>query len=242
VFDREAKLKALGLAAFIYSSHSYGFGKMGGRVGVCLNRPYKPDEHKPLWHGVSHLLGGGFDEAGQTLSQCYGKHARRSTDAPHKRVVIEGAALNADALVALGRHLMQAKEVLGGDPAAAAKDLPPDGFNQNECDFPPLPFKPIQEGCPFFADAHATHGKEHAQPLWHLTILAATFLENGEQLAHALGNKHPDYTPDTTQEMWDRRYASVRNSALVGRDAKHSRTPGARFAKLASTTAKSSHR
>jgi hypothetical protein len=205
VFDREAKLKALGIAGFIYSSHSYGFGKMGGRVGVCLNRPYAPDEHEPLWDGINHLLGRGFDKAGRTRSQCYGMHARRSNDAPHKRVVLNGAALNGDALVALGRHLMQAKEVLGGDPAPAAKDLPPDGFNQNECDFPPLPFKPIQEGCPFFADAYANHGKEHAQPLWHLTILAATFLENGEQFAHALGNEHPDYTPDTTQEMWARK-------------------------------------
>ena len=67
VFDREAKLKALGVAAFIYSSHSYGFDKMGGRVGVCLNRSYTPDEHKPLWYGISHLLGGGFDKAGRTL-------------------------------------------------------------------------------------------------------------------------------------------------------------------------------
>jgi hypothetical protein len=110
VFDREARLRALGLAAFIYSSHSYGFGKMGGRVGVCLNRPYRPDEHKPLWYGISHLLGGGFDEAGQTLSQCYGIHARRSNNAPHKRVVLDGAALNVDALVALGRRLMLAKK------------------------------------------------------------------------------------------------------------------------------------
>jgi hypothetical protein len=72
VFDREAKLKALGIAAVIYSSHSYGFDKMGGRVAVCLNRSYTPDEHKPLWCGISHLLGGGFDKAGRTLSQCYG--------------------------------------------------------------------------------------------------------------------------------------------------------------------------
>jgi hypothetical protein len=63
VFDREAKLKAVGIAGFIYSSHSYGFGKMGGRVGVCLNRPYAPDEHEPLWDGINHLLGGGFDKA-----------------------------------------------------------------------------------------------------------------------------------------------------------------------------------
>ena len=121
VFDREAQLKALEIAAVIYSSHSYGFGKMGGD-GVCLNRPYTPDEHKPLWYGISHLLGGGFDEAGQTLSQCYGIHARRSNDAPHKRVVLHGAALNVDALVALGRRLMLAKKA---PPAAANRENPP---------------------------------------------------------------------------------------------------------------------
>jgi hypothetical protein len=117
VFDREIRLKTLGVASFIYSSHSYGFGKMGGRVGVCLNRQYTPDEHQLLWDGINHLLGGGFDKAGRTLSQCYGMHARRSTDALHRRVVIEGAALNVDALVALGRSLQPAKKA----PAAAAR-------------------------------------------------------------------------------------------------------------------------
>ena len=95
--------------------------------------------------------------------------------------------------------------VLEGGPAPIFKDLPPDEFKLNGYDFRPLPFKPIQEGCPFFADAYETHGKEHAQPLWHLTILATTFLEDGERLAHELGNAHPDYTPDTTQAMWDRK-------------------------------------
>ena len=123
VFDREAQLKALGIAAVIYSSHSYGFGKMGGRVGVCLNRSYAPDEHKPLWYGISHLLGGGFDEAGQTACQCYGIHARRSANAQHKRVMLPGAALNVDALVALGRRLMPAKKA---PPPAAKHENPPD--------------------------------------------------------------------------------------------------------------------
>ena len=95
--------------------------------------------------------------------------------------------------------------VFEGEPAAAFKDLPPDEFKLNGYDIPPLPFKPIQEGCPFFADAYETHGKEHAQPLWHLTVLAATFLEDGEELAHELGKEHPDYAPDTTQEMWERK-------------------------------------
>ena len=30
-------------------------------------------------------------------------------------------------------------------------------------------------------------------------------MEGGEQLAHALGSEHPDYTPDATQAMWDRK-------------------------------------
>src|SRR5262249_40129150 len=94
----------------------------GGRVALCLNQPYRPDEHKPLWHGISHLLGGGFDAAGQTLSQCYGMHARRSHDAPHKCVRLDGAALNVDALVALGRRLMLAK---GAQQSAAKHENPP---------------------------------------------------------------------------------------------------------------------
>ena len=111
VLAREAVLRALGCAACIYTSHSYGTIKKGaveaskgGRVLLCLNREYSPDEHQLLWDGINHLLGGGFDKAGRTLSQCYGMHARRSTDAPSRRIVIDGAALNVDVLVALGRQ------------------------------------------------------------------------------------------------------------------------------------------
>ena len=123
VFAREAVLRALGCAACIYTSYSYGTIKKGaaepskgGRVVLCLNRPYTPGENKPLWSGISHLLGGGFDEAGQTLSQSYGMHACRNADAQHKRLPLDGAALNVDALVALGRRLMPAKKA----PAPAA--------------------------------------------------------------------------------------------------------------------------
>ena len=143
MFDREVKLKALGIAAVIYSAHSYGFGKMGGRVGVCLNRPYTPDEHKPLWYGISHLLRGGFDEAGQTLSQCYGIHARRSNGALHNRVVLPGATLDADALVALGRRLMPAngpaKDVgsamVGQGPAAAFQGMETETLGEGVKDY-----------------------------------------------------------------------------------------------------------
>jgi hypothetical protein len=105
VFDREAALRALGAAAVIYSSHSYSFGKWGGRVVLFLSRPITAAEYPSLWDGINKLLGGGFDKAGRSCSQCYGQHARRSDQAPHRRLIIEGAALNADALIELGQSL-----------------------------------------------------------------------------------------------------------------------------------------
>jgi hypothetical protein len=72
VLAREAVLRTLGCAACIYTSYSYGAIKKGaadpskgGRVALCLNRPYRPDEHKPLWYGISHLLGGASTRQGK---------------------------------------------------------------------------------------------------------------------------------------------------------------------------------
>jgi hypothetical protein len=61
------------------------------------------------------------------------------------------------------------------------------------------------DGCLFFRDAFRTHGKNHSQPLWNLTILASTFLHNGEKFAHELGSGHPGYTPDSTDAMFARK-------------------------------------
>jgi hypothetical protein len=112
VFSCEPALRVLGVAALIYSSFSYGFPKgdatepaRGGRVAVVLNRPVTSAEYGVLWDAVNHLLGGSFDEHGRSPALCYGRHARRSADAPYKRVIIPGAALDADALIELGRSL-----------------------------------------------------------------------------------------------------------------------------------------
>ena len=111
VFARESKLKALGWFAVIYSSWSYMFpkGDAGpeprGRLILLLNRTASPDEHPLLWDAINHVLGGGFDEAGQPAAQCYGIHARRSEDAPYRREILAGGALDADALIELGRSL-----------------------------------------------------------------------------------------------------------------------------------------
>ena len=68
-----------------------------------------------------------------------------------------------------------------------------------------LSFDPIKAGCAWLREAHDTGGKDYDQPQWNLTTLCAVFLENGHELAHAFGNKHPKYSVETTDEIWERK-------------------------------------
>lgn len=72
-------------------------------------------------------------------------------------------------------------------------------------EYPPLAAQPIMKGCAFMRTALITGGKDYDQPLWNLTTLAATFIENGEKLAHSLGNKHLGYSADSTKELYERK-------------------------------------
>jgi AAA domain-containing protein len=74
-----------------------------------------------------------------------------------------------------------------------------------EEDFPLQPFPPIKAECAWLREAHDTGGKEFDQPQWNLTTLCAVFLEDGHQLAHQFGNQHPEYTPESTDELWARK-------------------------------------
>ncbi len=121
VFAREVGLRALGAAAVIYSSYSFGFVKegasepsRGGRVVLLLNRAVSVLEYGPIWDAINHLLDGGFDEHGRSSALCYGRHARRNDQAPFQRLIIDGAALDADALLELGKSLRPARG--GGAP------------------------------------------------------------------------------------------------------------------------------
>lgn len=112
VFSREPALRALGAAAAIYSSYSFGFLKKGatepsrgGRVVLFLNRAVSIPEYGLIWDAINHLLGGGFDEHGRSSALCYGRHARRSDQAPFQRLILDGAALDAEALLELGNSL-----------------------------------------------------------------------------------------------------------------------------------------
>jgi hypothetical protein len=78
-----------------------------------------------------------------------------------------------------------------------------DGIQREK--MPPLDFAPLVKGCTFIRDALKTGGKDYSQSMWNLTTLAATFLENGETLAHRMGNQHPGYTKESTDAMWERK-------------------------------------
>ena len=72
-------------------------------------------------------------------------------------------------------------------------------------ELPPLPFEPILEECAWLREAYETGGKDYDEPQWNLNNSGRMFLENGHELAHEFGNKHPDYTFETTDEMWERK-------------------------------------
>ena len=75
-------------------------------------------------------------------------------------------------------------------PAAAfAAQSRAEGIGREE--MPSLDWVPMAKECAFFREALKTGGKDYSEPLWHLTTLLATFLENGEKLAHKMGNQHP---------------------------------------------------
>lgn len=84
----------------------------------------------------------------------------------------------------------------GVSDLAAGVDLP---------DNRPFEPKSVLRACPFLFNAVQTGGKDYTNPLWMMTTLAATFMEKGRQMAHVMGNKHPGYTPASTDALYDRK-------------------------------------
>jgi len=84
-------------------------------------------------------------------------------------------------------------------------DIPDADLGEGLPELTPLPFEPIKAGCEWLRTAYETGGKEYSQLQWMLTTLCCVFLENGHELAHQLGNQHPGYTRESTDELWARK-------------------------------------
>jgi hypothetical protein len=69
----------------------------------------------------------------------------------------------------------------------------------------PLDPEPVFQQCGFMRHARNSAGADYGQPLWHLSALAATFLDEGNAIAHQISSGHPNYTHAETQAMYERK-------------------------------------
>lgn len=93
------------------------------------------------------------------------------------------------------------------DPAFAS--LSPDASLQGgiERSTKLLDPRPIFQDCGFLRQAFATGGKDFDNPLWNLSVLCTTFMENGHVYAHEISKGHAGYAPPDTQALYDRKMA-----------------------------------
>src|SRR5579871_466722 len=69
----------------------------------------------------------------------------------------------------------------------------------------PIKLDELKSECGFIRDALDTGGAAFTNPLWNLTTLIATFTDNPRADAHRMANKHPGYTQESTDELFDRK-------------------------------------
>ena len=63
----------------------------------------------------------------------------------------------------------------------------------------------VAGACAFVSGAISTGGADLDNPLWNLTTLISTFTKGGRADAHLMGNKHASYSPQETDEFFDRK-------------------------------------
>lgn len=68
----------------------------------------------------------------------------------------------------------------------------------------PVNLDSVAKSCGFIREAIETSGARYTNPLWFLTTTIATFTEGGRDDAHRMASGHPDYTPEKTDELYDR--------------------------------------
>ena len=67
--------------------------------------------------------------------------------------------------------------------------------------------RPVFAQCAFMRHAFANGGADYDNPLWNLSVLATTFMENGNAIAHDISRGHPTYIHAETQQQFERKIA-----------------------------------
>lgn len=68
----------------------------------------------------------------------------------------------------------------------------------------PVNLDSVAKNCGFVREALETGGARYDNPLWFLTTTLATFTEGARDDAHRMASGHKDYTPQKTDELYDR--------------------------------------
>jgi hypothetical protein len=69
----------------------------------------------------------------------------------------------------------------------------------------PIQVSGVVGECGFIKEALKTGGAKFTNPLWNLTTLLGTFMDDGRRVAHLMARKHPGYTQESTDELYDRK-------------------------------------
>lgn len=72
-------------------------------------------------------------------------------------------------------------------------------------DYPPLEPLPIFRGCEFLRKTMVTRGRGQSEPLWHLALLCAAHLPDGEKFAHAFSDGYAGYSKEETSAKFARK-------------------------------------
>jgi hypothetical protein len=70
---------------------------------------------------------------------------------------------------------------------------------------PPVNLDEVAQECGFIREAIDTGGQDFANPLWNLTTLISVFTTGKTLDAHRMANRHPGYTPESTEELFARK-------------------------------------
>lgn len=79
-----------------------------------------------------------------------------------------------------------------------------------------LKAEPIFKQCGFYKEALLTGGRDYDNALWMYSVLGATFMENGNKIAHKISSGHSTYSPADTQAMFDRKVAERADGRVGG--------------------------
>lgn len=71
----------------------------------------------------------------------------------------------------------------------------------------PIILDTIAPVCPMIAVALADGGKDYDNPTWNMTTLISVFTSGGRADAHRMAMGHSDYTPEATDDLFDRKQA-----------------------------------